>query len=80
MKHAYQFLTLLFACATLGASAQDPAGSSLFISLEEFNQTGIIKRVDCGNDPAFDLTTEMTLECWARLNETNSNQKLILTR
>lgn len=75
MKKVYALFT-----ATLFASqllAQDPAGSSLFISLEEFNAGEPVKWVDCGNDPAFDLTNEATLECWARLNETNSNQKLM---
>ncbi len=77
MKYAYQTLTALLMCCASFAFAQDPAGTALFISLEDFNAGGPVKWVNCGNDAAFNPGASTTVECWARLNETNSNQKLM---
>lgn len=76
MKYVHNFFTLMLACVAGVALAQDPAGTNLFIRLDEFDADGV-KWVNCGTDAAFDFTTEMTLECWVRVDETNTNQKFL---
>lgn len=73
MKH---LLLLIAAVLTLNASAQDPAGTCMFIDYDAFQDDGILRYINCGNDDSFNVGASLTIQCWTRINDTNWNQKV----
>lgn len=73
MRHFLLFIALFFSATFV---AQDPAGTCLFIDYEAFQDDGILRYVDCGNNDIFNTGAELTVQCWTRINDTNWNQKI----
>lgn len=71
-----KIFTLVITCMSLVALSQGPAGTCVFMDFEAFDQDGILRYINCGNDDVLNPGEQLTIEAWSRINDSNWNQKI----
>ena len=71
-----QLLLSFAVLASLSAFAQEPAGTCIFVDYEAFQVDNVVRYVNCGNNEVLNPGSEVTIQCWTRINDTNWNQKV----
>jgi len=75
MKQVY--LAIFCLIATLPTLAQNPAGNCFRADYDSFQNDGLLRYFDCGNDNMLNTGDELTLEVWIQFRDLGDNQKII---
>lgn len=76
MKNIYTLLLLVF-CSFSAFAQPGPAGKAYYMDYDQFQMDNIRRYLNCGNDASLNPGTQLTMECWVRIHDSNWNQKIV---
>jgi hypothetical protein len=78
MKTTLKNLTcsLLLIGSSLTLFAQDPAGNSVQMNYLDYQNDGILRYINCGNDNSLNPGDNLTIESWIKVYDSGWNQKV----
>lgn len=62
--------------SSLAAFAQGPAGNSVQMNYDDYQNDGILRYINCGNDASLNPGDDFTLESWVKVYDSGWNQKI----
>ena len=77
MRKIYTFLFAVCISAFGPLFGQDPAGTCMYNDINQFNTDQLRRYFNCGNDASLNPGGSMTLEAWARPEDSGWNMKLV---